>query len=330
MPDGLLLLAFALTLVANAVLIAVAIRALRPGGPMADEPVERSWQTTPRGVASTIANPPAEPTPRPAEPPVATVPADTIVPTTTVEAEVTASPPLASPPQPTTHDAAPRLAKRRRPPARPRDTVAAPKPDSRSPGGRRRKFSLPPLDEDHEKVNRSIESFLSGGDAAGGEAAEPDLLTEPVDREDDQPPTTVALLAVMGPDGRGPEDGSGPDGPANGPRTARAFAGVERALRGAARATDRVERTGRGHFRVVLAATGELAARAYLRRVRATTEPLLDDLDPPRRLAVATATVLDEPIERASEIAERRLSAFIEASRIDDRGGTMEPRAAGD
>src|SRR4051812_18457207 len=38
MPDGLLLLAFALTLVANAALIAVAIRAMRPGGRLADEP----------------------------------------------------------------------------------------------------------------------------------------------------------------------------------------------------------------------------------------------------------------------------------------------------
>jgi hypothetical protein len=36
-------------------------------------------------------------------------------------------------------------------------------------GGRRRRFSLPPMDEDHERFNRSISTFLSGGNSADGD-----------------------------------------------------------------------------------------------------------------------------------------------------------------
>ena len=80
---------------------------------------------------------------------------------------------------------------------------------------------------------------------------------------------------------------------------------VERTLRGAARGTDVVTTGGRGRFRIVLPSTGEFAARAYLRRIRATIEPRLEAADRPLRLAVATATVLDEPIEDAVRRAER-------------------------
>jgi hypothetical protein len=82
-----------------------------------------------------------------------------------------------------------------------------------------------------------------------------------------------------------------------------------------------------GRYRIVLASTGELAARAYLRRVRAITEPLLEELDPPRRLVVATATALGEPIGRACDIAERRLDALLDAARSDD---DVKPRAVPD
>jgi hypothetical protein len=36
-------------------------------------------------------------------------------------------------------------------------------------GGRRRRFSLPLMDEDHERFNRSISTFLSGGKSADGD-----------------------------------------------------------------------------------------------------------------------------------------------------------------
>ena len=313
MPDGLLLLAFALTLVANAVLIAVAIRAMRPGGPLADE------SAAPR---RRVARPdPAQPTPA-AEP--ASQPPDE---TTSAEA-----PPVVEPAKPKRRTTAPPESRksRRRTPKASATPGAEPRTGRESP--RRRRFSLPPLDDDHEKVNRSIESFLSGGESAGDSGADPgsesdsDPAADPTaastaDRDVDTPPTTVALVEVTG---------SGWDEALPNPPDASAVAAVEHALHGAARATDRVERLGSSRFRVVLAATGELAARAYLRRVRATTEPLLDELDPPRRLAVATATVLDEPVVRAGEIAERRLTALLEASRMHDRSIDIEPRAAGD
>ena len=101
---------------------------------------------------------------------------------------------------------------------------------------------------------------------------------------------------------------------------------MERALRGAARGTDRVETLAAGRYRIVLTSTGELAARAYLRRVRATVEPLLEELDPPRRLVVSTATALGEPLGRAGDVAERRLDALLDATRADDH---LRPRAAG-
>ena len=315
MPDGLLLLAFALTLMANAVLIAVAIRAMRPGGQFADESAPGRRQVARPDPARMTAD--AEPSPKPPD-----------------EASAESKPPLVEP------------AKPRRRTATPTDSTSPPRRNPKantSPGaeattvrgsGRRRRFSLPPLDDDRDKVNRSIESFLSGGDSGGESAGEPgtdsgsDPAADPASsstaHDIDTPPTTVALVEVTGAGWvESPPDG--PDGSAVGP----GVAAVERALRGAARATDRVEGLGSGRFRVVLAATGELAARTYLRRVRATTEPLLDDLDPPRRLAVATATVLDEPVIRAGEIAERRLAAFLEASRMHDRDVGIEPRAAG-
>ncbi|HET7702165.1 MAG TPA: hypothetical protein VFK35_02110 [Candidatus Limnocylindrales bacterium] len=188
--------------------------------------------------------------------------------------------------------------------------------DRRSPtkarGKGRRKFSLPPLDEDHEKVSRSIESFLAGGDpmaegGAGGSSGSAGGAA-----------TTVALIAVVGA-GDDPVDGNP------------AAAIVERTLRSAARATDVVEVADGSRFRIVLSGTGELAARAYLRRVRATVEPLLEAADTPLRLVIATATVLDEPAETAASVAARRLELALAAAATDGTDDeTSAPRAAAD
>jgi hypothetical protein len=125
---------------------------------------------------------------------------------------------------------------------------------------------------------------------------------EPAAAEPEAGATTVAFIAL---DDAAPSD---------------AVAIVERTIRGAARGTDLVTIAEPGRFRIVLPATGELAARAYLRRIRATVEPLLGTAERPVGLAVATATALDEPIEDAIGRAERRLVAALEAARRATRG----------
>ncbi|HEY8438835.1 MAG TPA: hypothetical protein VIK65_09510 [Candidatus Limnocylindrales bacterium] len=340
MPDGLLLLAFALTLVVNAVLIGVAIRAMRPGG---------AFDDSRRGGA--VGHAVARPTPpRPAAPaeiadsslrgaePLAHASAEP-------SGEVVAAPAI---------DAAPKRPSRQRGRSRPATTPTSQEPASPAgspnrraatkPGaanGRRRRFSLPPLDEDQDKVNRSIETFLSGGETtADGDTTQ--------HGQPDHPPTTVALVAIVGAPPPDPDGGPGMADDAAAPvdavqpvaadadaaRRQAAVSTVKRALRAAARGTDRVETVGADRFRIVLAATGELAARAYLRRVRANVEPLLEELEPPRRLAVSTATILGEPVDRANEVAERRLQAAIDATHdaTHDAGTDRrsEPRAAGD
>jgi hypothetical protein len=99
---------------------------------------------------------------------------------------------------------------------------------------------------------------------------------------------------------------------------------LERELLAAARGTDRVERVAPERWQVTLAATGELAARAYLRAVRAAMEPALVERHPLRLVA---ATVLDESVAEATATAERRLAA---ASSSGSTAATSEPRAAGD
>jgi hypothetical protein len=166
---------------------------------------------------------------------------------------------------------------------------------------RRRRFSLPPLDDDQEKVNRSIESFLASGEPAP---------------EADAAPTTVAFVALA------PSIEDGPTDPAVAEM-------LERELLAAARGTDRVERVAPERWQVTLAATGELAARAYLRAVRAAMEPALVERHP-LRLVAATATVLDESVAEATATAERRLAAALAASSSGSTAATSEPRAAGD
>ena len=203
-----------------------------------------------------------------------------------------------------THPSAPEAT----PPGRASEMDRRGPPKGRGKG--RRKFSLPPLDDDHEKVSRSIESFLAGADSTadsgvGGSSGSAGGAA-----------TTVALIAIVGA-GDDPADDEA------------AAAMVERTLRSAARGTDVVEVEDRARFRIVLSATGELAARAYLRRVRATVEPLLEAADRPLRLVIATATVLDEPAETAAAIAARRLELALAAVPTEGSGdGPLTPRAA--
>ncbi len=170
----------------------------------------------------------------------------------------------------------------------------------------------------------------------------------PPDAAEESPggPATVAVVAVHElPDDAGAGVAGGGRTSAEGAGAAEAvtaaLAMVERTLRSAARGTDVVTTGGRGRFRIVLPSTGEFAARAYVRRIRATIEPRLVAADRPLRLVVATATVLDEPLEDAVRRAEHRLSAALAdagppASETEaDRGsGTVDeptvPRAATD
>src|SRR5204863_5279190 len=68
----------------------------------------------------------------------------------------------------------------------------------------RRRFSLPPLDEDHEKVSRSIESFLSSGDGSDAETA--GGAPAPNTRPTASGATTVALVAIDGLGGDAADD----------------------------------------------------------------------------------------------------------------------------
>jgi len=217
--------------------------------------------------------------------------------------------------------------------AEPRASATTSDRRSTEPRRSRRRFSLPPLDEDHERVSRSIESFLGGIEPGPDDAAAAGSTAPPAGA------TTVAVVAVDGL----PDLAPGEPGASTGP-VGDALAMVERTLRGAARGSDVVTILDRGCYRVVLASTGELAARAYLRRIRAAIEPRLEAADLPLRLAVATATVLDEPVEDAVERAEHRLSMAMAAARSSriaaqaDEGGNDEqdddevrsPRAAAD
>jgi GGDEF domain-containing protein len=357
MPTDLLLPAFALTLLANAILVAVAIRALRARTDRdGDDRLPERVRSEVRSSSSAAAPPAVDrkpavrgkprPTATPEDSPPTAAPLREASAPPTAAAEPEASTPSeASPvdPDPRPRGTPPSSAKpaSRRgasgdPPTKPandRKGPAAPrakppakrraKPDtgassrnSEAPrgaglrGGRRR-FSLPPLDDDSDRVIRSIETFFLGGeptDTSEADAASAALAT------------TVAVVAI---DGLAPSSS----------RQEReafdaAVATVERALRGAARATDRVTTTGRGRFRIVLPATGELAARAYLRRVRATVEPSLGSADIPLGIVTATSTVLDEAAGVAITQAEARLDTALASA--PTRGPGRRPKAAAD
>jgi GGDEF domain-containing protein len=182
------------------------------------------------------------------------------------------------------------------------------------------------MDEDHERVNRTIETFLTTPDetAASEEAAafEEAAVPEPASSLDGDPavtgPTTVAVVAIEGLTELDPHDHPPADALA---------ANVERALRGAARSTDRVAEVAGHVFRVTLPGTGELAARAYLRRVRASVDPSLESAALPIRLATATAAALDGDVDAAFSSAIRHVGATAAARRAtaDAMGSVGQP-----
>jgi hypothetical protein len=308
LPADFLLPLFVVTLLANAVLVAFAIRGMRRGQPDGDRPLGTGRPPTTTGVPDHGSRAPAEltavrPTVQTGNQPEPAGPAKSAAPTES-----------AAPPGPASESAPASSPKRRR---TTKNATVAPLKRSGSPEPRRgrRRFSLPPLDDDHEKVNRSIESFLGGPDASGPGGVDPPMLDTPTEAVTG--PTTVAVVAVV--DLRTePGESTAGDAPEDDVE-AEALAMVERTLRGAARGTDVVTVVVRGRFRIVLPATGELAARSYLRRIRAAIEPRLEAAERTLHLAVATATVLDEPLDQAVRRAEDRLSVALDAARESDR-----------
>jgi GGDEF domain-containing protein len=310
MPTDLLLPAFVLTLLANAVLVAVAVRGLLHARSERDRQdasnLQRNADRAAAGPAPGAAPPVVE-----APPPPTVPPAPDPVPEPDSSPETRPAKPRrrtgAATDVPLSKDAAPKPtqpAKRKRP-------SAGDRPRSEARRGSRRRFSLPPLDDDHERVNRSIETFFAGGD--NGEAGDPAASQPTV-------ATTVALVAI---DGLQPQPSVADRRAVDG-----VLVSLERTLRGAARASDQVTADGVGRFRVVLPATGELAARAYLRRVRATVGPSLESIDGPLGLVTATATVLDDTVHVAVAQAEARLDAALAS--VAQRASDDEPRIAAD
>ncbi|MEA2518039.1 MAG: hypothetical protein QOF49_119 [Chloroflexota bacterium] len=337
MPLELLLPVFALTLLVNATLIGFAIRSLRRGGdegaddrrwtaPATTTPAARFAPTVPARVEPTVEV--AARTSRPA--------AETsVVETAGVDAIPVATTPVDPGPARSTEDG-PKPRRARRVATTPTTAAAPTAADVASrPATRRgrRKFSLPQLGDDDEKVNRSIESFLAGADApviAAGAARDADRAqTDGTTAErtaesanaaagagDDgldaaagsrRPATTVVLVALAG---------------GSAEAASNAAITLEQILRNAARGSDEVHVEAGGRFRVVLPATGELAARAYLRRIRAAIEPRLAASDRSLRLVVATATALNVPVRTATALARGRLDTAISGRPGD--GATIE------
>lgn len=300
MPTDFLLPAFALTLLANAVLVALAVRGLlraRSERRLQDESSRARLEARPAAAAATRPL-------RTARPPIADVPSPALEKPQPAPAKPATKRPRRPPPA-TKPPPDPKPRNRRR------TGDDGPRAETRR-GGRRR-FSLPPLDEDHERINRSIETFLSGSE--GSETSEAGEATELPSVA-----TTVAIVAIDGLDAAPSHvDREAVDG---------VVATVERELRGAARSADRVTPVGTGRFRVVLPSTGELAARAYLRRVRATVGPSLAAADAPLGLVTATATVLDDTVSVAVAQAEARLDAAMASAARRQSAG--EPRVAAD
>jgi GGDEF domain-containing protein len=312
MPTELLLPAFVLTLLANAALVAMAVRGLvraraernrqdrldrqrnqdRAGPVPTRDATEPLVRPAPRAAAPQTAPPSIPPAPKPA-------------------AGDDRAPMLgpAKPPR-RTRAAAPKPAPKPADPPKRKRPAAGDGPRSETRRGGRRRFSLPPLDEDHERVNRSIKTFLAGSD--GVDAGEARSASSTV-------ATTVAIVAI---DGLEPNTSS-----AEQEGVDDVVATVERTLRGAARSADQITPAGPGRFRVVLPATGELAARAYLRRVRAIVAPSLEAADTPLWLVTATATVLDDTVAVAIAQAESRLDAALAGAA---RAASDEPRVAHD
>src|SRR4051812_29502992 len=139
MPSDLILPAFAITLLANAVLIVLAIRMFmteRPG-PRRDA----DSQTTP--------DPAAKPSPPVTVAPERPVPEGDLPVPTTVSAVAVAEPSAMKP------ESTSAMANN--------TTTAVSRPAKRRRRQRRERFSIPALEEDHERFNQSIADLLSGG-----------------------------------------------------------------------------------------------------------------------------------------------------------------------
>ena len=351
MPADLLLALFAVTLLANAFLVGAAIRSLRRGS--GDPRSDRSERPA-VGPGTTVAAARASvsaPVVAPVVAPVAHVPGGgaPIGAKPDAEQELLAVEPVSEhgPPAEPADEPEPLEGE---PPADPAPTPAIGEPRRRG----RRRFLLPSLDADHEKVSRSIESFLGGLDGDQAAPPAPGAVAETHAGQDVVPVGrrsnaihTIALIAVAGIPGAGSpaiprRNARAVRRPHDDPATEDALAVVERAIRSAARATDVVSVGSGAVVRVDLPATGEVAARAYLRRVRATVDQVLESNERPLRLAVATATVLDEPIRDGLARAELRLTAALDAvRRVDhsarfaihspqDERSDRQPRAAAD
>jgi hypothetical protein len=320
LPADILLPLFVLTLLANAFLVATAIRGMRRSQAEHSRPIETgrpSSDQTPVAAAPPVSGPASRVEARPMTDDLAraiaarrTPPAQQPVVPTAAEPAPPTDPELPGEWVEPANDSggsgddvqaapipAPKLRRTTKKSAPPAASGGSRPTGSRSAEARRgrRRFALPPLDDDHERVSRSIETFLSGVETVDADVP-PDAA-----EESSGGPATVAIVAVD----------ELPDGAAADEAVTDALAMVERTLRGAARGTDVVTTGGRGRFRIVLPLTGEFAARAYVRRIRATIEPRLVAADRPLRLVVATATVLDEPLEDAVRRAEHRLSAAL-------------------
>jgi GGDEF domain-containing protein len=154
------------------------------------------------------------------------------------------------------------------------------------------------MHDEHERILRSIQVFLTpdadtGGAAAGGGRPGPS--------------TTSSTIAVVGLTGYEALEEAAGERVAAGVASA-----VSETLRRAARGTDRVVSLGSGRFCVLLPATGERAAASYLRRVHAACDPWLGAAAAPVTLVVATAsTGNDVDLEAALRRAERRFERAV-------------------
>ncbi|HEY7736892.1 MAG TPA: diguanylate cyclase [Candidatus Limnocylindrales bacterium] len=180
-----------------------------------------------------------------------------------------------------------------------RPTAERPTAEPSGERPRTRRFALPALHEDHERILRSIEAFLTV-DASGSPT------TDGAGRPG--PATTASTIAVIGIAGYEGLIG------AAGQRVADSVAAaVGETLRRAARGTDRIVDLGDGRFCLLLPATGERAAASYLRRVHTACDPWLGAAAAPVSLIVATsATGRDGDLEAALRRAERRFQRALE------------------
>lgn len=174
-----------------------------------------------------------------------------------------------------------------------------PGPESTATRSRPRRFALPALHEDHARILRSIEAFLTV-DASGSPTTSTGNRSGPA--------TTASTIAVVGIGGyEGLIDAAGQ-------RVAESVAAaVGETLRRSARGTDRIVELGDGRYCLLLPATGERAATSYLRRVHTACDPWLGAAAAPVSLIIATsATGRDQDLEAALRRAERRFERAVE------------------